>query len=868
MEEISLTIDGKAVTCKPGTTVLDAAREIGVSIPTLCQHDDLKPAGACRICLVEEENSHRILASCVTPVAPDMAIRTDSPPVLRHRANVIRLIMANHPESCILCDQGNRCRLREIATDLGIGRIDLYPMPRSFSLENANPFIVRDLTKCILCGRCIRADRELVVVGAIDYHFRGFDAYPATLHQEPLENSTCTFCGTCVTMCPTGALRAKTKGYAGSPEKWAPSICGFCGVGCAVRLGSAGGRLVEVEPANGKETVNRSTLCVRGHFEQDFLGSQARLRVPRIIRNGESVEVSWREAMDAVIEGVRSICAESGPQSIAFLGSPNCSVEENYLFQKIARAHVGTNNLLLDAFENPAAERLMGLNPFEVRLIEESEALLVVGADPTNTHPVLGYALKRAARWKEVPLVVIDPVRTDLVPFARAWLGPAPLGECEILNALAAAMIRNGEPDPAKGEGLDEFKAALLGIDLEDVCRRNGLEPEALQRAARLLQGKRVVFVVGDRVLYPPHGESALRSLRSLALLTGSPEGTTEGGLLIPAVECNRVGALDMGVSRRMLPGRMPLEEEANRRYWERVWGGRISPDPGLSPFRLIREAENGNLKALYVMGENPLRSFPQPGRVRRALENLELLVVQDILETETAALAHVVLPGAAFAEKEGTFTNMEARVQAFTAAMPPPGEARSDWRILSGILEGLSPSAGPYGRIDDIRREIRDHVPGYGSVFIKGSEDIFSVFRGPLPDAVEDFLSYSPPGVFSQEQEDAGYPFLALLESPRRHIGSGTRTSRSGSIDFPVPFYGLEVNPEDAASVGIQSGDRVRVVSASGSLVREAEVCSRIGPGVVLVATGVQNNEAMELLTIEREEIPSKACRVRLEKA
>ncbi|MFO7784527.1 MAG: molybdopterin-dependent oxidoreductase [Desulfatiglandales bacterium] len=866
MEEISLTIDGKAVSCAPGTTILDAARKLGVSIPTLCHHEDLKPAGACRICLVEDENSRRILASCVTPVAADMVIRTDSPAVLHHRANVIRLIMANHPESCIVCDQGNRCGLREIAADLGIGRIDLYPMPRYFRLEEANPFIVRDLSKCILCGRCIRADRELVVVGAIDYHFRGFDAHPATLHQEPLENSTCTFCGTCVTLCPTGALRPKTTGYAGSPEQWAPSICGFCGVGCAVRLGSTGGRLVEVEPGGQTETVNRSTLCIRGHFEQDFLGAADRLLAPRLRRDGESVEVPWPEAMGAVAEAIRSVCAENGPQSIAFLGSSNCTVEENYLFQKTARALVGTNNVLLDAFDDPLADRLIGLQPFEIRRIEESEAVLVIGANPTDTHPVLGYALKRAARWKGVPLVVLDPAGTDLAPFARSWLRPAPFGESEVLDALAAAMLQAGGLDPVKGEGFDELKASLSRMDLDDVCRRNGLEPDALHQAARILQGKRIVFVVGEHILSQPFGERAICSLRNLALLTGSVRETGER-LLVPAAECNRVGALDMGISRRMLPGRMPLEHESNRHYWERLWGGRISPDPGLSPSRLIQEAEKGNLKALYVMGENPLRSFPQPGRVREAFEKLDLLVVQDILETETAALAHVILPGAAFAEKHGTFTNLEARVQTFTAAIPPPGEARPDWRILCDLFNGLSPSNGSYSEIDDIRREIRDHVPGYENISFRRTEDSPPMFRGSLPAAGEDVLSYSPPGGISHDRKDADYPFLAVFESPRRHMGSGTRTSRSGSITFPGSFRGLEVSPEDAGLIGIQSGDRVRVVSASGSIEREAEVSGCMRPGMIRVATGLDRNDAMGLLPIEGEGVLSRACPVRMEK-
>ena len=320
MEEISLIIDGQTVLSKPGGTVWEAARAAGISIPTLCHHPDLKPAGACRICLVEDETSGRMLASCVTPAAPGMVIRTRSPEVLRHRANIVRLLMASHPESCIVCDQGNRCGLRAVASDLGIGLTGLYPMKRPFPLEEANPFIVRDLSKCILCGRCVRADRELVVVGAIDVHHRGFSAKPATFGDRPLERSSCTFCGTCVSLCPTGALRAKTPGVAGSPEIWSETVCGLCAAGCSLSLGTSGGRIVDVEPSKRPGTVNGATLCVRGHFELDCLNGPDRLAGPLLDREGDRVPVPWDEALEAVARGLRRVRDEYGPQSVALLG--------------------------------------------------------------------------------------------------------------------------------------------------------------------------------------------------------------------------------------------------------------------------------------------------------------------------------------------------------------------------------------------------------------------------------------------------------------------------------------------------------------------------------------------------------------------
>lgn len=859
MEEISLTINGRPVRCAPGTSLLDAARGIGVFIPTLCHHDELEPAGACRVCLVEDEKTSRILASCVTPAAPDMVILTHSPAVLHHRANVIRLMLAGHPESCILCDQGNRCGLRKIAADLGIGRIDLDPMPRCLSYEDSNPFIVRDLTKCILCGRCIRVDRELVVVGAIDYHFRGFDAYPATLHQEPLERSTCTFCGTCVAACPTGALRAKTPEYAGSPERWSPSICGFCGAGCALRLGSTDGHIVEVEPASESGTANGSTLCVRGRFEQDFLGARDRLRTPRVKQGEEQVEVSWQEALETVAGRLRSIRAESGPQSIAFLGSPNCTVEENYLLQKTARTLVGTNNILLDGEDHPLAERVTGLYPFEMRRLEEAEAVLVAGADPTDLQPVLGYALKRAGRWKGVPLVVLDSLRTDLVPFARAWLPTAPMGYAEVLDALASVMPAAGGPEAVANEEL---------LDRNAVCRRNGFTPADLERAAHFLMGRRAVFVVGERALGGPYAGRMLRSLRNLGLLT---RGSSDWyGFLFPAAECNRTGALDMGVSRRMLPGRMPVEEESSRRYWEHAWGVSLSPDPGLSPARLIREAEKGNLKALYVMGSNPFRGFPQPGRVRAALKGLDLLVVQDILETETAAAAHVVLPGGASEEKQGTFVNLEARVQGFMPAVPCPGRARADWSILRDLYDGLSASPGPYSDITDLHKEIRKLVPGYATVSFSEDEKEGPQFREFPPGALEKAAGYSGPDSAPDLEEDPEHPFWAVLETPRCHMGSATRTSRSLRARALEPSAGLEVSREDAERIGLECGDRARVVSAWGWVERAVDISPgpRLRPGFIRVAAGVQGNDAMQLLPLDQEGLPRRVCRVRIEKA
>ena len=351
MENIVFTVNGQKISCPSGTSILDAAAKNGIEIPTLCHHPELKPYGACRICLVEDEKTKRLMAACVTPAAPDMSVLTDTPRVLNHRRNIVRLMIAEHPESCIVCSKGNRCELRKIAARLGVGDADLYPMPNYKPYEQLNPFITRDLSKCILCGKCIRADHELVVVGAIDYNNRGFKSRPATLHETPLEESICTFCGTCVSMCPTGALATKNTRYVGTPEREADSICAFCGVGCTLTLGISGQQVVEVNPSHYQGTVNGATLCVRGHFAGDFINSPDRLTQPMIratdaASSDAHVPISWDEAMDTIVDKLSAIKRKHGPQSLAFIGSSKCSNEENYLFQKIARVIFGTGNLV------------------------------------------------------------------------------------------------------------------------------------------------------------------------------------------------------------------------------------------------------------------------------------------------------------------------------------------------------------------------------------------------------------------------------------------------------------------------------------------------------------------------------------------
>ncbi len=858
METIALTIDGKKVICPPGTSILEAAEQNGIKIPKLCYHPDLKPFGACRMCLVEDEKTGRLMASCVTPVAPDMAVQTATERTVRHRRNIARLMIAEHPESCIVCNKGNRCQLRWVAAQLGVGETDLYHMPNYKPFEEANPFIIRDLSKCILCGKCIRADHELVAVGAIDYNLRGFSSRPATVHEQGLEQSSCTFCGTCVSMCPTGALSTKNSRYAGSPETESLSICGFCSVGCSLAMGAIGEHIIEVNPAERPDSVNRATLCVRGHFAHDFLNSPQRLISPLGRKKdedgtGQLAPMAWDEALSTISKRLLEIKAENGPQSIAFLGSSKCTNEENYLFQKIARAVIGTNNVdnggyiygqpLLKVLDEKTAG---GYRVNRLADLDKADAILVLGADPNHSVPVVSYYLKRAAR-KGIPLIQVDPRKTELASVASLWLAIKPQSDLELINGLAALLHEQKAYDSTfvdkYTEGFSLFRYGLSSLDMEKISRATNLESSVINKTADLLKQKKIAFVIGHGILQQKNAQHTLGAILNLALMTGS-QGSPGAGLFVLARENNQLGAMDMGTAPDLLPGRQPLGDDAARKNWEKNWKISISPDPGLNLVRIIEAAEAGSLKALYILGENPLRALPESGRVKKALEKLELLVVQDILNTETTQLADIVLPGAAISEKQGSVTNLEGRIQSFQPVVPPPGKARPDWEILDRLAAELGTDK-PYGALEKIREEIRRWVPGYES--LNGHDPGWLKTTA----GTDDFVSFYPVVSTEDDSDDKNFPYTAIIGSMRYQLGSGTRTHASDRINAFDLAGQLEISPRDSTDLEVQNGDAITVTSTSGSITRKVRIDKSLGPGLIFVPTGFNGNDAMSLLQL-----------------
>ncbi len=867
MKNIVVTINGKKISSPPGTTILAAAERNAISIPTLCSHAELAPYGACRICLVEDRNTGRLMASCVTPVAQDMNIATDSDRVREHRKNIVRLMIAEHPESCIVCSKGNRCELRKAAAELGVAETRLYPMPNYKPFETLNPFIARDLSKCILCGKCIRADHELVAVGAIDYSDRGFSSRPATLYGRPLEESVCTFCGTCVSMCPTGALSTRSEHYAGTPEKEAYTVCGFCGAGCSMAVGVSGGRVVEINPSEDKNTVNGPTLCVRGHFAHDFLLSEDRLTTPLIRKKNEDGTESLQtatfdDALSSVVGRIADIKRHHGPESIGFIGSAKCTNEENYLFQKIARVIFETNNVTNCQERNGAAllRRIDEKTGGAARItplsgLEKAEAIVVVGTDPEHTVPVAGYHIRRAVRNK-TPMVVIDPSRSGMASFGGLWLHPENNEEggrdafrfaVDALGALATSIAsENGADSQYIGSATEDPDGWIDSLSRENPdahARAAGIDAAKIRKAASMLVGKKIALVLPPDLLERQFGNQTFDAAFNLALLTGSI-GVQNAGLFVFTLENNTAGALDMGCAPDLLPGRRNAADPDERKIVEKAWEKALPETAGMGLLEMIEAAEAGTLKALYIMGENPLRSLPNPERIAAALEKLEFIVVQDIVRTRTAEIADVVLPAAAFSEKQGSFTNTEGRIQSFGPAAQPPGDSLPDWNILASLAR----KAGypeQYTTIEKIRQEIRRIAPLYAAMGSHRREWLKKSDTG----GSKRFCFAPPPGP-EKAQKDDSFPLTAYIGNLRWHLGSGSRTARSGRISAGYGAGRIGISRTDAESLGIAIDDLpvVRITSATGSIERQAEIFPGLPAGFVFVPSGFSGNDAMRI--------------------
>jgi predicted molibdopterin-dependent oxidoreductase YjgC len=804
------------------------------------------------------------------------------------RRLIVNLMLANHPESCLVCDKGNRCQLRQRAAELGIGAIEYDRMPSYSGVMDLNPFMARDLSKCILCAKCIRADQELVVVGALDYLHRGFDARPATLLEGPLEGSECTFCGTCLSMCPTGALMEKGLPHRGTVGRRVATTCSYCGCGCSLWIHAVDGRLAYVTP-RAEGSANQATLCVRGHYGSDYLNQGDRLLSPQVRKDGELKAVTWEEALREVAERLGDVVRRHGPRAVGFFGSTQCTNEENYLLQKIARVGLGSphvdNGARLHAISSVLGlKEVLGVgaatNPMED--LEAAQVLFVIGAQPLESHPVASYCIKRAVRYKGARLIYASPLRDAFSIMADPWLRVQPGGELALVLGLMRILALEGRQEfpGVQKEGGESLKGALERLDPLALETLSGVDRETLGGVVSVLSStRRCAIVFGSGISQSPGALDKVRALANLALLLGCV-GVGGGGIYPLDRGANTQGACDMGTLPEWLPGYRSMDDPDARAMAARLWGKELPLGPGWTLCEMMEAARRGDLKALYVMGENPLRMLPR--EAQEALERLDLLVVQDLFLTETAAGAHVLLPGAGFAEKDGTYTSLERRIQRVRPAMDPPGEARPDWWILAELLRRMGQSP-EYDTAADVMKEIGAFVPEYRGVRYSRLE-MGGIFW-PCPESGgggEAILHRGAEGlrmemgpvdpIASLSPRDSEYPWTVLPAESRFHFGGGTRSGRSWRLRKFSPQPEVHLNPQDLATVGLADGDGVRLISRQGEITVLARRCEEVTPGFAWMVPGAGGTGMRDLMAWAWDPVTKMpqlhAGTVRIEKA
>ena len=894
-DDLSLTIDGREVAVPPGTTVFEAARLAGIDIPHLCYDPalGLEPTSSCRLCVVEVEGRPAPVASCSFPAAAGMAVRTDTPRLHEMRRMVVELLLSDHPHDCMTCEKAGACDLEKYAYALGVKASRFGSAPVAPAPVQDGPAITYDRSKCVLCGRCVQVCHEVQVSGAVDFLGRGFDTRVGLPPGESREESVCAECGNCIDVCPTGALACA--GAEGRGRAWefreVATICPYCGCGCTILLNVRGGRVGHVTGRPGLG-VGRGLLCVKGRFGADFLGHPDRLTRPLVRKGGELVPATWDEALDRVAQGLRQIRDQSGPDAIGGLSSAKCTNEENYLMQKFLRAVVGTNNVdhcarLCHASTVAGLARAFGSGAMTNSIddLERAGALFVIGSNTTECHPIIGAAIKRAVTQRGVPLIVADPRTIELAECAAIHLQHRGGTDVALVNALVHVILAEGLEDAAfiaeRTEGIDALREAVAPYTPDLAERITGVPAAKIVEAARLYAAAPAASIVYSMgITQHTTGTDNVLALANLAMVTGNV-GKPGAGVNPLRGQNNVQGACDMGALPDVYAGYQKVADEAARCKFEAAWGVALPPKPGLTVVEMIHAAAEGKLKALYVMGENPMLSDPDVTRVEEALRHLDLLVVQDIFLSETARLAHVVLPAAAFAEKDGTFTNTERRVQRVRKAIDPPGEARTDWEIL-GDLAGRMGYAMRYPEASAIQDEIARLVPSYGGITYARLDA--GGLQWPCPDAAHPGTPYLHKDRFARgkgkfhpvaflppkELPDDDYPLLLSTGRILQHFHTGTMSRRSDVLDRLVSIGAIEIHPADAQRLGVVDGQAVRVRSRRGEIEIAARVTDRVAPGSVFLAFHYREAPANRLTIAALDpvaKIPEfKVCAVRIE--
>ncbi|MFH5924009.1 formate dehydrogenase subunit alpha [Roseomonas xinghualingensis] len=864
-DTVTLTIDGHAVAVPRGTSVMAAAMMLGTKIPKLCATDSLEPFGSCRLCLVQIEGRRGFPASCTTPAEDGMVVRTQSDAIAKRRRGVMELYISDHPLDCLTCSANGDCELQDMAGVVGLREVR-YGFDganhRDAPKDESNPYFTFEASKCIACSRCIRACEEVQGTFALTMEGRGFDSKVSPGGTDFM-SSECVSCGACVQACPTATLNEKSVIALGTPEHSVVTTCAYCGVGCSFKAEMKGDTLVRMVPYKAGK-ANEGHSCVKGRFAFGYATHKDRKVKPMIRARITDPwrEVSWEEAINHTASELRRIQAKYGQEAIGGITSSRCTNEETFLVQKMIRGAFGNNNVDTCArvCHSPTGYGLKttlgtSAGTQDFASVDHADVILVIGANPTDAHPVFGSRMKKRLR-AGARLIVADPRRIDLVksPHVQAehHLPLLPGSNVALLNAMAHVVVTEGlvaedyvreRCDLAEFESWARFIAQERNSP-EAVEPVTGAQAQRVREAARLYAtGGAAAIYYGLGVTEHSQGSTTVMAMANLAMATGNI-GKLGAGVNPLRGQNNVQGACDMGSFPHEFSGYRHVSDDATREMFETIWGVPLSPEPGLRIPNMLDEAVGGRFKGLYVQGEDIAQSDPDTKHVTAGLMAMECVIVQDLFLNETAKYAHVFLPGSSFLEKDGTFTNAERRINRVRRVMAPLG-GMADWEVTMALSNALG-FPMEYHHPSEIMDEIARLTPSFAGVSYAKLEAVGSV-QWPCNEAaplgtpmmhVDRFVRGKGRFMITEfvpTDERTGVNFPLILTTGRilsqYNVGAQTRrTENSRWHEEDV----LEIHPFDAEHRGIQDGELVALESRSGEIALRARISERMQPGVV----------------------------------
>ena len=868
-ELIEFRLNGEAVSARPGETLIEAAKRHGVEIPHLCYKPGMRPDGNCRACMVEIKGERVLAPSCCRTPTAGMEVTSDSPRAVHSQKIVVEMLAADVPARVYKLDS----ELEQWKRWLGIGapRFAARAQPKA---DLSHPAIAVNLDACIQCTRCVRACREEQVNDVIGYAFRG--AHSAIVFDlgDPMGVSTCVACGECVQACPTGALAPANDAYLVVADKVVPSVCPYCGVGCQLDYHVKDNEIVRVEGRDGP--ANHERLCVKGRYGYDYVHHPQRLTRPLIRKQGVAKsadfvmdpadplavfrEASWEEALQVAGGALKRIRDEHGGKALAGFGSAKGSNEEAYLFQKLVRTGFGSNNVdhctrLCHA--SSVAALLEGIgsgavsNP--VMDVMKAEVVLLIGANPVVNHPVAATWIKNAVR-NGTKLILADPRRSELARHATHYLQFKPDTDVALLNAMMHVIVEEGLVAQSfvadRTSGFEEIRKNVAGYSPEAMAPVCGIPAATIREVARLYATSRGSMILwGMGISQHVHGTDNARCLIALSMMTGQV-GRPGTGLHPLRGQNNVQGASDVGLIPMMYPDYQRVDNAGTRSMFEEIWGMALDPQPGLTVVEIMNAVHAGQIRGMYIMGENPAMSDPDVSHARQALAELEMLVVQDIFLTETGYLADVILPASAFPEKTGTFTNTDRSVQLGRQALEMPGEARQDLAIIVAMARTLGLD-WHYDHPSQVFEEMRRTMPSIAGITWDRLEREHAVTYpcetegdpGQRVVFTEDFPTADGKGRFvpaaiipAAERPDRDYPFVLITGRQLEHWHTGSMTRRARVLDTIEPSPVASINPDDLAQLGVDPGNAITVASRRGSITLSARADQGTPRGAVFI--------------------------------